>query len=154
MRTVSGYSMVEALVVLLLVAIMLGVAAETFNGYMERTSGKRAAEIFVQDLNVTKNAAVRSRRSAVLDFDENGLGYVVRVESGDTLLRRSFDESAEISLSALDLELPGDTLVFNARGQADLTGANGPLGRAVFSAGIKSYVVSFNSMGVSRIDGP
>jgi len=145
--------MVEMLIVLLLVAIMLGMAAETFNGYMGRTAAKRAAEIFVQDLNVTKNAALRSRRMAVLDFDENGLNYVVRVESGDTLLRRSYGRGAEISLSSLDLEMPGDTLVFNGRGQADLTGADGPLGRAVFLAGSRSYVVSFNSMGVARIDG-
>ena len=140
--------------VLLLFAIMLGFAAETFHGYLERTSAKRAAEIFVQDLNVTRNAALRSRRMAVLAFDENGLKYLVRLESGDTVLLRAFGRGAEISLSALDLEISGDTLVFDRRGQADLAGAVGPLGRAVFSAGSRSYAVSFNSMGVSRIDGP
>lgn len=140
--------------VLLLFAIMLGFAAETFHGYLERTSAKRAAEIFVQDLNVTRNAALRSRRMAVLAFDEAGLKYLVRLESGDTVLLRAFGRGAEISLSALDLEISGDTLVFDRRGQADLAGALGPLGRAVFSAGSRSYAVSFNSMGVSRIDGP
>jgi len=145
--------MVEVVIVLLLVAIMLALAAGTFNGYMERTAPKRAAEIFVQDLNVTRNAALRSRGVAVLDFDEDGLNYVVRMESGDTLLLRSFGRDAGIHLSSLDLEVSGDTLVFDGRGQADLTGAVGPLGRAVFSAGSRSYVVSFNSMGVARVDG-
>ena len=145
--------MVEVLIVLLIVAVMLGWAATTFNGYQARTAAKRAAEVFVQDLNVTKNAALRSRQVAVLDFDENGLNYVVRMESGDTVLRRSFGREAEISLSALDLELSGDTLAFDGRGQADLAGAVGSLGRAVFSAGSRAYAVSFNSMGVARIDG-
>ena len=145
--------MVEVLIVLLLVSVMLGIAAGTFNGYMARTAARKAAEMFVQDLSVTKNAALRSRRVAVLDFDESGLGYVIRMEAGDTLLRRSFGESSEISLSSLDLEVAGDTLPFDGRGQADLTGAVGSLGRAVFSAGSRSYAVSFNSMGVARIDG-
>ena len=146
--------MVEVVIVLLLVAIMLTLASGTFNGYLERTAAKMAAEVFVQDLTVTRNAALRSRRVAVLDFDEDGLNYVVRMESGDTLLLRSFGGDAGIHLSSLDLEVSGDTLVFDGRGQADLTGAVGPLGRAVFSAGSKSYVVSFNSMGVARVDGP
>ncbi|MFH1762621.1 MAG: prepilin-type N-terminal cleavage/methylation domain-containing protein [Gemmatimonadota bacterium] len=154
MKTVRGFSLVEVLVVLLLFAVMLGFAAETFNGYLKRTTARRAAEIFVQDLNVTRNAALRSRRMAVLAFDETGLNYLIRMESGDTVLLRAFGKGAEIALSALDLEVSGDTLVFDSRGQADLTGAVGPLGRAVFSAGSRSYAVSFNSMGVSRIDGP
>ena len=152
MRPARGFSMVEVLVVLLLIAVMLGLAAETFNGYMARTAAKKAAEIFVQDLNVTKNAASRSRRIVVLDFDESRLQYVARTESGDTLFRRSFDEGGEITLSSLDLEMAGDTLFFDGRGQADLGGAMGSLGRAVFSAGSRSYAVSFNSMGVARID--
>jgi len=67
-------------------------------------------------------------------------------------LHRSFDEDAEITLSSLDLEMAGDTLIFDNRGQADLGGAVGSLGRAVFSAGSRTYAVSFNSMGVARID--
>jgi len=146
--------MVELVIVLLLVAIMLTLASGAFNGYLERTAARRAAELFVQDLTVTRNAALRSRRVAVLDFDEDGLNYVARMESGDTLLFRSFGRDGGIHLSYLDLEVSGDTLVFDSRGQADLTGAVGPLGRAVFSAGSRSYVVLFNSMGVTRIDGP
>ena len=152
MRTSRGFSVVELLVVLFLMAILLGWAARTFRGYQARHSARRAAEIFAQDLNVTKNAALRSRQMAVLDFDENGLSYVVRMESGDTVLHRAFGEGSEIALTSIDLELAGDTLAFDGGGLADLTGGGESLGRAVFSAGSRAYAVSFNSMGVSRID--
>ena len=152
MRTRLGFSVIEVLFVLLLVAILLSWAAGTFNGYRQKTSARRAAEVFVQDLNVTKNEARRSRRKTVLDFDEVGLTYVVRLEVGDTVVSRSFKEGADIILSSMDLEMRGDSVVFDGQGQADLTGAGGALGRAVFSAGTRSFVVSFNAMGVSRID--
>lgn len=145
--------MVEVLLVLLLMAVMLGVAAQAFNGYQARTVSKRAAEVFAQDIRMARNAALRARREAVLDFDESGRSYVIRMESGDTVLYRSFGEEAEIPLTSLDLEMAGDTVAFDGSGQADLTGATGPLGRAVFTAGTRSYAVSFNSMGVARIDG-
>ncbi|NNM07137.1 MAG: prepilin-type N-terminal cleavage/methylation domain-containing protein [Gemmatimonadetes bacterium] len=148
-----GFSVVEILVVLLLIAILLSWAAGAFNGYQQRVAARRAAEVFVQDLNVTKTEASRSRRVTVLDFDEGGLGYVVRMESGDTILRRSYDDQAEIPLTFLDLQTAGDTLAFDRQGQADLGGTGAALGRAVFSRGNTSFTVSFNSMGVARIEG-
>jgi hypothetical protein len=52
------------------------------------------------------------------------------------------------------LALPGDSLVFDARGMADLSGAGGPLGTATFSSGAMTYTVSFNSMGASKLERP
>ena len=138
---------------LLIVAITLAVAARTFDGYLERSSAKRAAEIFSQDLSVTKNAALRSREDVVMEFDEANLEYLVRIGEGDTILHRFFHEGQDPALSFMDLELSGDSLVFDASGVAELGGAPGALARMVFKAGTTSYAVSFNSMGLARVDG-
>ncbi len=148
-----GYSLIELLVVLLFAAILLTWATSTFRGYQQKAAAQRAAEVFVRDLNVTKTEASRSRRVTVLDFDESGLGYVVRSESGDTILRRFYGDEAELTLSVLDLQTAGDTLAFNRQGHAELEGSGVALGRAVFGLGNTWYTVSFNSMGVARIEG-
>jgi len=147
----EGFTLIELLVVLVIVAISLTVVAVTFNRYLERSSAKRSAELFGQDLTAARNTAVRSRQTVIVDFDEAGLRYVVRVEAGDTLFDRSFDSDATLSLSGLDLQLRGDTVAFDRHGVADLSGAGGTLGRAIFTAGNTSYAVSFNSMGSSRV---
>jgi general secretion pathway protein H len=147
----DGFTLIELLVVIIIMGISLTVVGFTFNHYLERTSAKRAAEMFRQDLTAARNTALRSRQRVVVDFDEAGLGYVVRVQAGDTLFDRAFDPDATVTLSGMDLQLTGDTVAFDRRGVADLSGAGGPLGRAVFTAGNVSYAVSFNSMGSSRV---
>ena len=153
MKRGAGVTLIEILVVLVIMGITLGAVAMTFNLYLDRSSAKRAAEIFGQDLTVARNAAARSRQTVVMDFDEGSLSYVVRVEEGDTLLYRFFDADSDITLSSLDLQITGDTVAFNSRGVADLSGAVGTLGKAVFTAGNTTYAVSFNSMGSSRVSG-
>ncbi len=153
MKRDAGFTLIEILVVLVIMGITLAVVATTFNRYLDRSSAKRAAEIFGQDLTVARNAASRSRQTVVIDFDEGNLSYIVRVEEGDALLYRFFDADSDITLASLDLQMIGDTVAFNSQGIADLSGAVGTLGKAVFTAGNTTYAVSFNSMGSSRVAG-
>lgn len=156
-RTVKrsrGFTIIEVLTVLVILGVSLVLVGSTFYRYLERAKAKRAAEIFGQDLTAARNMAARSRQTVVMDFDEVNLNYVVRTSAGDTLFRRSFGDRSDVPLSAMDLEISGDTLAFGSRGIADLSGATGPLGQAVFTAGTVTYAVSFNSMGSSRIGGP
>jgi Tfp pilus assembly protein FimT len=140
--------------VMVVLAVTFSMATGIFNGYLKRSAAKRAAEVFVQDLKLTRDAALRSRQVVVMEFDEKNLRYVVRAQSGDTLVQRFFQREAGLVLSSLDLQLPGDTLAFDGRGIASLGRSDTALGRAVFMSGGTTYEVSFNSMGASRVDGP
>ena len=148
----AGFTLVEIMAVLVIVGITLAVVATTFNRYLERSSAKRSAEIFGQDLTVARNSATRSRQTVVMDFDEGGRSYVVRVAGGDTILHRFFNDASDITVSSMDLQLPGDTVAFNSLGIANLSGAPGTLGKALFISGNTTYAVWFNSMGSSRIN--
>lgn len=148
-----GFTIIEVVVVLALIAIALTFAMVAFSGYFQRVSAQRAAQLFAQDLTLARMWAVRSREPVVIRFYEASLWYEVETENTATeVARRRFGTDADIDLSAVSLDFAGDSVVFDSRGIADLTGAGGSLGTATFSSGAVSYTVSFNSMGASKID--
>jgi prepilin-type N-terminal cleavage/methylation domain-containing protein len=149
----AGFTLIELLMVLTISAIGLTFALLSFGGYFQRLSAQRAAEVFAQDLTVARTWAVRSRERVVIRFFESSLWYQVEAQgSGTEVVRRRFGANADIDLSAAALDFPGDSVVFDLRGLADLSGIGGPLGTATFSSGLVTYTVSFNSMGASKID--
>lgn len=151
-RTRDGFTILELLIVMTLVAITLAITQQIYDGYQERTATRRAARLFGLDLSLARSAAVQGRRNAVIRFDEAARTYEVR--SNRLLTRRGFDAGSDIPLESIDLEMPGDSVVFDARGMADLGGVPGTLGRAVFRAGGTAFAVSFNALGASRVGEP
>ena len=149
----SGFTLIEMIVVLAITAIGLTFAGVAFSSYFQRVSAERAAQVFAQDLTLARDWAVRSREPVVIRFYEAGLWYEVEAQSSATeVARRRFGVNADIDLTGVTLDMSGDSVVFNTRGIADLSGAGGPLGTATFSSGPVTYTVSFNSMGASKID--
>lgn len=148
-----GFTLIELTIVLMVVGLMLTVGGLTFGNYFERASAQRAAQVFAQDLTLARAWAVRSREPVVIRFFESSMWYEVEAQSSATeVARRRFGASADINLSSVALDVAGDSVVFDSRGIADLSGASGPLGVATFSSGAVTYTVSFNSMGASKID--
>ncbi len=150
--TQLGFTVVELLVTLILFTIAMALGSSVFSGYQSRTAAQRAAQVFAMDLSLARTSAVRGREVVIVDFDEAGGSYVIRLESGDTILRREFGRDDDIPLDSLNLQLTGDSLAFDSRGVGDLSGSASPLGTASFAAGANVYDVSFNVMGASRVD--
>ena len=144
--------MVELLVSLILFTIAMTLASVVFTGYQSRTAAQRAAQVFAMDLSVARTSAVRGREVVIVDFDEAGVSYVIRLESGDTLLTREFGRDDDIRLDSVNLQFTGDSVAFDARGVGDLSGSLSLLGTASFAAGVSIYDVSFNVMGASKVD--
>ena len=148
-----GFTLLEVLVVLSIAGIGLTYALLSFGGYFQRVNAERAAQVFAQDLALARTWAVRSREPVVIRFYEASLWYeVVTHGTGTAVALRRFGVNADIDLSGATLDFPGDSVVFDARGIADLSGVGTPLGTATFSSGPVAYTVSFNSMGASKID--
>ena len=144
--------MVELLVSLILFSITLTMALIVSSGYQSRTAAQRAAQVFAMDLSLARTSAVRGREVVIVDFNEAGGSYVIRLESGDTILRIEFGRDDDIPLDSLNLQLTGDSVAFDGRGVGDLSGSASPLGTASFAAGANVYDVSFNVMGASKVD--
>ena len=152
-RKAEGFTLLEMVIVLVLAGLTLGFGSLSFSGYYQRTAARSAAKVFTQDLSLARATALRIRESVVIRFDESSRSYVVETQPDSVeLTSRRFGDSADIDLSAIDLVLTGDSLVFSSRGLADLSGAGGALGTATFSSGATVYTVSFNSMGASKVE--
>jgi len=142
---------VELVVAMTLAVLTLATTLAVFSGYLSRTTAQRAAQVFARDLVLARSTAVRSREWVFVTFDEAGLSYTIRTVAGEQVVTRAFGPSSEVRLDAIDLQMTGDSVGFDGKGIADLTGAGGPLGYAQFAAGASVYQVSFNGMGLSRI---
>lgn len=148
-----GFTLLELIVVITIGAIVATLGTLAFSGYFQRDSARRAAQVFAQDLVAARSFAIRSQEPVVIRFYESTLWYEVATQSTATeIARRRFGTNADIDLSAVTLDFAGDSLVFDRRGLADMSGAGGPLGTATFSSGAVTYTVSFNGMGASKID--
>lgn len=147
-----GFTLIELLVSLILFSITMALASISFAGYQSRTAAQRSAQVFAMDLSFARTSAVRSREAVTVDFDENNKSYVIRLESGDTLLVRRFGAGEDIPLDSLNLQLTGDSVAFNSRGVADLSGTGSSLAVASFASGETIYDVSFTVMGASRVE--
>jgi prepilin-type N-terminal cleavage/methylation domain-containing protein len=149
----SGFTLIELTVVVSISAIVLTMGTLAFSGYFQRNSARSAAQVFAQDLVAARSFSIRSQERVVIRFYESGLWYEVSSQSTLTeIARRRFGTNADIDLSAVTLDVDGDTLVFSSRGIADMSGVSGSLGTATFSSGAVTYTVSFNGMGTSKID--
>jgi prepilin-type N-terminal cleavage/methylation domain-containing protein len=143
-----GFTLLEMVVVLAIASTLLAIAALSFSDYNERSSARRAAQVFARDLTLARSMAVRGRETVTIDFDEGGLWYTVTTAGGRELARRRFGTSGDIRLSAIDLDQTGDSIRFSARGFGTLSAT---LGTAVFTAGSIAYRVQFNGMGASTV---
>lgn len=104
---------------LTVLGVLAAVAAEGYRRLREGIVVDRAARAVMGDVTLARSFAVQRQRAAVLAADESGLAYAVLDTSGgspDTLYRRSFGEGSEVPLSLLDVQAPGDRLVFDERG--------------------------------------
>lgn len=148
-----GFTLIELIVVLTLSAVMMGIAGLTMGRYLARSAARHAAQVFAQDLTQARMFAVRSQERVVVRFYEGGVRYeVVTGDGGTEIAERRYASVDGVDLSAIELDLDGDSLVFDRRGFADLSGAPGTLGTARFVAGTAAYTVSFNGLGGSRLD--
>lgn len=153
-RCVSGYSMLELLVVLVVAAIAMTVGVRAFSGYQERSSAYRSAQVFARDLSLARSNAVQTRRRVVVRFSESDLEYEVENSDSRRLALRIFGEGGDLRLDSLDLGMPGDSLSINGRGVLDLSGLGETLGTAAFTSGTTTFRVSFNALGASKIEEP
>jgi len=152
-RAGSGFTLIELVVVLSISAVVVTMGTLTFSGYFQRSSARRAAQVFSQDLVAARSFAVRSQDPVVIRFYESTRWYEVVVQSSSAEIGRGrFGSGGDIELSDIALDVAGDSLVFDGRGMADMSGAGGALGTARFSSGATTYTVSFNGMGASKID--
>src|SRR5690606_17646652 len=112
-RSDAGFTLVEVLVVLLLVAVLTALAGPSLSAYVGGSKTRRAVDRIATDLAYARMQAVRSGRHVVVRFDPSGSYRVEVVGDAEAPPRHVTlaNEHGGILLSA-----PVDSLEFDARG--------------------------------------
>lgn len=134
--------------------VIIGVAAATaYGGYRQYrtvTVVDRSAKLISSDLALARSLAVQRRAAVSLVADEAARTYEVRDTSGNVFVDQAFTASSDLSLTALDVRLPGDSVAFNARGVAI---AVGDIEIAVARLG-ETRVVEVSALGRTKVVEP
>jgi prepilin-type N-terminal cleavage/methylation domain-containing protein len=149
-----GFTVLELVIVLLVIAITLAIASQAYGVFLARTTARRAAEVFARDLALTRSAALRERNPATLIVVEAQKRYSIRMTGGQVIALRDYGDGQALKLSQLALDLPGDSVRFSARGIASIGGGPSSIGVAHFTAGSVAYTVRFNSTGTAEVQAP
>ena len=98
----SGFSMLEMLVVMLIIAVLVTIAVPKISTIIRHERVNRAAQIMVQDLQNGFAMAGRQRAPVRLTFTSSSQSYEFKDRASGTVLQtRVMSTGSEYSLSAL-----------------------------------------------------
>jgi type II secretion system protein H len=79
--TTRGFSLVEVLVVIAILAVVLAIAAPNFTAYRDNTNLKEAARSISSDMQLAKQRAVSESRNYRINFSEAENTYTIQQQT-------------------------------------------------------------------------
>jgi type IV fimbrial biogenesis protein FimT len=115
LRSIAGFTAIELMVVLTLMAIVASIAAPAMGAYTNRQKTKRALDRLTADIALARMLAVRSGNRAVVEVTTPD-SYRIWVEGTPADTVRSVSLTSDYAGVVLNASMPGGRLVFNSRG--------------------------------------
>jgi len=115
-RSEGGVTLIELLIAITVLGTILTVGMRAYVNFNEALTGRKAARLIAADVALTRFYAIQRRSNVALVADEATMTYMIRAADGTVLRRRYHDVTSALPLDLLDIQLSGDSLVFNARG--------------------------------------
>lgn len=137
----SGFTLIELMVVLALVAIVAFVALPGFNSLIDNNRQSTATNSMIGMLNYARSEAVR--RGAVTEIAPQGTGFVVRTNVGGApvVVREMGRLPGGASITRLD---GGGVLEFRATGRSNAAGVTPARYRVCGASGLDGVVIRVN----------
>jgi prepilin-type N-terminal cleavage/methylation domain-containing protein len=80
MKKKRGFSVVEMLVAIAIMAVVLVLSLQVGRSSVQRSSFTAAINSFVADFNYARQLATRENRYVAFDFNDNGASYTIRIQ--------------------------------------------------------------------------
>jgi prepilin-type N-terminal cleavage/methylation domain-containing protein len=145
----AGFTLLEMLMVMLIVAVMTSVAAAQYGDYIDRAGPERAARLIGNNVLLTRSYAIQRRApvSLVLDTAEHKMW--IR-SATDTIQSLELGEDTDFRIVTLTMGFPGDSISFSSRGVCRECGLTGT-GTITVAGEHVGYVITFNALGVWKM---
>ena len=149
MRNARGFTLLELMIALAVIAILAGIAVPNYIGWLPKRHLRSSAVDVQSAIQLAKMTAIRENTSVSLKFDTGSDNYQAFIDANadgnpDGAVFRSKEMSPGIDMTGTGFG--SDTITFNSRGLADAAGnitLRNNLGQ--------NLTVSVTLTGVSRI---
>jgi len=81
MKTKQGFTIIEMLISMLIMAIFLIVSLGVGRGTVQRANLTKSINTFIADFNLCRQMAARLNRHVAIAFNNEGTGYQIRVQN-------------------------------------------------------------------------
>jgi prepilin-type N-terminal cleavage/methylation domain-containing protein len=108
-------TLIELLCAVVVFGVLAGGGYGVYDSYMRAQRANQVAELLRWEVTVARSYAIRSGRPMTLVIDE--VSRSVSLHDGAVVRRMvSLGDGARLRVERLSIEIPGDSLVFSARG--------------------------------------
>lgn len=87
LRSQGGFTLVEAMIMIVILGILFAITIPAYSGYMQRTRIQGARNRLIADLQYARSIAISRRTTFRVDF--NGTDYEIIQPGPDTVIRSS-----------------------------------------------------------------
>jgi prepilin-type N-terminal cleavage/methylation domain-containing protein len=150
-RTVAGFTLIELLIVMLVMSVLATLAIEQYATYLDRTGPERAARVIASHVALTRGYAVQRRSPVSLVLDATERKLWIRTTT-DTIRSVNLGEDSDFRVDTLTMGFPGDSVSFSSRGVCRECGLTGTGIITVAGRNNTRYLVTFNSLGVWKVE--
>ncbi len=142
-RTARGFSLIELIVVIALIAILTAIAVPSYQTFMVRSRLKGAARQVMSDLMNARMMAVSLNQRVKVHIEADGHTYKIWSDAdgnGTVADNEGVNISKDVHQDYYDVTLTGNSVIFNPRGAAN------PFGTVTVtnSAGLRDITVAIS----------
>jgi type II secretory pathway pseudopilin PulG len=118
----SGFTIIEAVIVLLIVATVLGALTPSVRRSLSRARANRAANVVAADFYLAQSLAARQFQPVVVTFDSDSmLTTITNAATGATLYTRRFGTESEFKLSSFSASVASVLVLPNGMANTGVT---------------------------------
>ena len=126
MRNSSGFTVLELMIVIAIVAVLSAIGIPNYISWLPKRHLQSSATDVQAAINLAKMTAIKENTDVELAFDLNNESYTITYtdqdRDGNNFLRTIRDKQMNPGINLVDTDFTGEKLTFDSRGLADGSG--------------------------------